>query len=48
MGRHTEHVDPAGGHLDHKQHIQPLQQHGVHAELRTSSASHRMTWQNIR
>ena len=27
-----EHVDAAGGDLDHEQHVQPLQEHGVHGE----------------
>ena len=27
-----EHVDAAGGDIDHKQHVQPLQEHGVHGE----------------
>jgi hypothetical protein len=30
--RHPEHMNSAGRHLDHKQHVQPLQQHGVHGE----------------
>jgi hypothetical protein len=32
MWCHPEHVDPAGGHLDHEQDMQPLQQHRVHRE----------------
>jgi hypothetical protein len=32
MGRHPEHLDLAGGDLDHQQHIQPFEQHGVHGE----------------
>jgi hypothetical protein len=30
--RHPEHMDLAGGDLDHKQHVQPFEQHGVHGE----------------
>jgi len=29
---HTEHVDPAGADLDHEQHLQPLEEHGVDGE----------------
>jgi hypothetical protein len=32
MRCHPEYVDPAGGDLDHEQHVQPLQEHGVHGE----------------
>jgi hypothetical protein len=32
MGCHTEHVDPAGGHLEHEQHLQPLQEDGIDGE----------------
>jgi hypothetical protein len=28
----TEHVDPAGRYLDREQHMQPLQEDGVHGE----------------
>ncbi len=27
-----EHVDPAAGHLEHKQHVQPAQQNSVYGE----------------
>jgi hypothetical protein len=27
-----EHVDPARGDLDHEQHVQPFEEHGVHGE----------------
>jgi hypothetical protein len=32
MRRHPKHVDPAAGHLEHKQDIQLLQEDGVHGE----------------
>jgi hypothetical protein len=32
MRRHPEHMDLAGGDLDHKQHAQAFEQHGVHNE----------------
>jgi hypothetical protein len=32
MGRHPKHVDPAGSHLEYEQHVQPLQEDGVHGE----------------
>jgi hypothetical protein len=32
MQCHPEHVDPAAGHLQHEQHVQPLQEDGVHGE----------------
>jgi hypothetical protein len=32
MRYHPEHVDPVAGHLQHEQHVQPLQEDGVHGE----------------
>jgi hypothetical protein len=32
MRCHAMHVDPACRHLDHQQHLQPLQQHRLHSE----------------
>jgi hypothetical protein len=32
MRCHTEHVNPARADLDRKQHVQPLEEHGVHGE----------------
>jgi hypothetical protein len=32
MRRHPEHMHPAGGDLDHQQHLQPLEQHRVHGD----------------
>src|SRR5512133_455330 len=32
MRCHPKHVDLAAGHLQHEQHVQPLQEHGVHGE----------------
>jgi hypothetical protein len=32
MGRHPDHMDLTGGDLDEKQHIDPLEQDGVHGE----------------
>jgi len=32
MGGHASEVDPAGGHFDEEQHIQPLQPHRIDGE----------------
>jgi hypothetical protein len=39
MRCHPKHVDPAAGHFDHEQHVQPLQEDGVHGEKSTASTS---------
>jgi hypothetical protein len=32
MHGHTQHMDPPGRHLNHKQDVETLQEHGVHRE----------------